>query len=1567
MVKRLANPTARPPVMSAQRPSVADAVITAHGRSARMRSTVVRWWLAGVMAVALLVAGLQGVVAQSAAAATGRGTATAVSRMAVPASVPAAEAGMSTRSAATAEALRAARGSGVRAEIAADQTDVSQTFANPDGTFTSVVSAAPRWVRRGSSWAAADATLARRGDGSWAPEAAANGLTLSGGGGQVLATLRAGGYWMSLTWPSALPAPAVAGASATYRDVFPGVDLVVTADTAGGLDETLVVRDKAAAADPQLAALTLGVSASAGLSQRAGADGSVAMVTAGGTAVFSSPPPLAWNSTSAGAGVSGPGQGAAVAASASYQAGSVKLRIPAALLSAPASAFPLYVDPNYSETSAWAGYGEIQANYPTTNELNDTFDGNVSVGYDGGGVDRGDYVFGLPPAADTGAVTIASATLTGTVVKTYSNSSTSHTINASSVTQYSSTSTWDNPPAVIAGPSAQTFTTTSTAPDQNVSWNAASWLQNAYNGGAFQMSVQLQNSDETDSGPFVEFGRYPTLTFTYSQPAPSVPIGTGPVPNATLLSFPISDKVSLQVNVGSGNALVTTSDITVPEADGGLTLGDDYNSLLVNSAVDEGADRNGWRQREGVDVRLYLGGNGTITLLGEDGTAGTFSAPSGSGTTYGSPPVFHATLSSAPASSCSGSTYQLTWHSSGEIMCFNGAGLLTSQADRNGNTTAFSYNGSGQETQVTYTPKGASSPNETVTATYTGSDLTGLSESGGSAGTKTVTYGINGNGDLTSVQQPDGTTITLGYDGSHDLTSIKNGAGATTTLIYNSSRQVTAVAQSYGSGASTATTRLSYVSSTETLVATPTTNQSEPVSSVPDTTYTINSQDLVTATKDPQGDTRTASYTPFDDVQTSTNGLTGTTTNTYGSNGGESLTASQSPTGATTKLAYANSDTGTDPTAQYLPSSSTDAQGNATAYLYNGAGNGLSSTSALAAKSQVSYNADGTPENSTDPDGGMTSYSYNSLHQLTTVTPPTSGSLKPVTLIYDGFGRVATVTDGDGSTVAYTYDLADRITKEAYTGGSRTLTVSYAYDGAGNLKTQTDASGTTSYTYDERNQVLTKNASSGGGTLTYNYDADGNMTSAKDAGGTTTYAYNDLDQLSSLTDEAGRLWEFLYNPAGQRTTTWFNTNPTESTWAGKISDTFDASGRITRIQAYNEETPSDVVSDVSYYYTANSAAATTCGSTPPTGDTSLVQYSVNKVTSVTSIYCYDGGDRLKKVTNDNGTTYSYSYDNDGNVEAGPVYGSLAYNTSNQITTSGFGYDGDGNLTTDPANGALTYNDAGQLISASNAAGGGSSGGSESFSYAGAGQDQLLSDGSATGITYGRAGQDGQPWIDSYTSGGAANYIIRDQQGDPLGMVRGSTSYMFATDDVGSVTAIVDQCGCTDATYDYTPYGTIAAKYPDNGGNLVNENLIGYTGSLTDAFANGTTGHILDGARWYDPSTGNFTTQDADSYLGSPSNGNRYAYAADNPANYTDPTGHVSLDDLFDLSDLWNELNASTPEEGESVFWGAAAGILVGGFCTGVLAFADVPTAGAASIIGEVGCTGLGALVDKEIG
>jgi len=202
---------------------------------------------------------------------------------------------------------------------------------------------------------------------------------------------------------------------------------------------------------------------------------------------------------------------------------------------------------------------------------------------------------------------------------------------------------------------------------------------------------------------------------------------------------------------------------------------------------------------------------------------------------------------------------------------------------------------------------------------------------------------------------------------------------------------------------------------------------------------------------------------------------------------------------------------------------------------------------------------------------------------------------------------------------------------------------------------------------------------------------------------------------------------------------------------------------------------------------------------------------------------------------------------------------------------------------------------GWRLTASAAAGGGGGTAAETIAYAGAGQNQPLTDGSATGITYGLADQYGQPWVDSYTTAGTTDYIIRDQQGDPLGIISAGHSYMYLTDNSGSITGITGSCGCSDASYAYTPYGALASKSAGSGGTLVTSNLLGYTGALTDAFAAGSTGYVHDGARWYNPKTGAFAGQDTSSYLASPANGNRYAYAGDNPANSIDPTGDDAID------------------------------------------------------------------------
>jgi hypothetical protein len=101
-------------------------------------------------------------------------------------------------------------------------------------------------------------------------------------------------------------------------------------------------------------------------------------------------------------------------------------------------------------------------------------------------------------------------------------------------------------------------------------------------------------------------------------------------------------------------------------------------------------------------------------------------------------------------------------------------------------------------------------------------------------------------------------------------------------------------------------------------------------------------------------------------------------------------------------------------------------------------------------------------------------------------------------------------------------------------------------------------------------------------------------------------------------------------------------------------------------------------------------------------------------------------------------------------------------------------------------------------------------GTETFSYADRTQAELLSDGSAGGITYGLAGQDGQPWVQDYTaatSGEQVN-VLHDQQGDILGEDNSNAGdIMYVTDNLGSVVAVIDSSGHGTLNNPYTPYAS----------------------------------------------------------------------------------------------------------------------------------------------------------------
>ncbi|MFF7369814.1 LamG domain-containing protein [Streptomyces tricolor] len=217
------------------------------------------------------------------------------------ASALSAEAGTAVVDEATASAQ--AQASGEQVEVTADRTEYSTTQANPDGSFTLTQSTTPQRVKeKDGGWGTVDPVLERRPDGRVGPKGAVVDLSFSGGGtGLDMIRLGKDGRSVTLGWPGALPEPTLNGATATYANVFDGVDLQLTA-TAESYREVLVVKTAEAAQNPALEQVRLAASGD-GLTVVPGAGGGLRAIDDDGNAVFRGPAGQMWDS----AGDGGPG------------------------------------------------------------------------------------------------------------------------------------------------------------------------------------------------------------------------------------------------------------------------------------------------------------------------------------------------------------------------------------------------------------------------------------------------------------------------------------------------------------------------------------------------------------------------------------------------------------------------------------------------------------------------------------------------------------------------------------------------------------------------------------------------------------------------------------------------------------------------------------------------------------------------------------------------------------------------------------------------------------------------------------------------------------------------------------------------------------------------------------------------------------------------------------------------------------------------------------------------------------------------------------------------------------
>ncbi|MEV6525806.1 LamG-like jellyroll fold domain-containing protein [Longispora sp. NPDC051575] len=282
-----------------------------------------------------------------------------------------------------AKAATMARDCRKRVEILPLRTGTAQTFARPEGGYTTEGSVAPRWSHRpDGSWSPIDTTLVATG-GTVAPKASALPVTFSGGGTGPLATLRDGDRELAVSWPGgALPAPTLSGDSATYPEVLPGVDLTVTA-TALGFSEVLVVKNRQAAADPALREVTFGL-ATKGVTTRA-AEGGLVAVDDKGAPVFTSPTPVMWDSadkaTPAAKGLKAPAQSTREPKKATMpvRAGNGTLTVTPdkAMVDAADTVYPLFIDPSWGGGLRNNNWANVFSKFPDSTGLTLTGDGKV--------------------------------------------------------------------------------------------------------------------------------------------------------------------------------------------------------------------------------------------------------------------------------------------------------------------------------------------------------------------------------------------------------------------------------------------------------------------------------------------------------------------------------------------------------------------------------------------------------------------------------------------------------------------------------------------------------------------------------------------------------------------------------------------------------------------------------------------------------------------------------------------------------------------------------------------------------------------------------------------------------------------------------------------------------------------------------------------------------------------------------------------------------------------------------------------------------------------------------------
>ena len=209
-----------------------------------------------------------------------------------------------------------------------------------------------------------------------------------------------------------------------------------------------------------------------------------------------------------------------------------------------------------------------------------------------------------------------------------------------------------------------------------------------------------------------------------------------------------------------------------------------------------------------------------------------------------------------------------------------------------------------------------------------------------------------------------------------------------------------------------------------------------------------------------------------------------------------------------------------------------DAEGRITRYNYDALNRLQLVIDAAGGATEYGYDTLGNKVLVVDARGETTRYWYDELNRLVRVRNPLR---KETTYAYDEVGNRTDQWDAKGQHIEYAYDELNRLTARTFVGTGEYI--EYGYDPQGNRTSMNDSRAgidDIEYDYDELNR-LTDVTYSGGKTIHYDYDENGNRTLMVDAeDGETEYDYDEMNRVVSLETSNGTTG-YTYDPGGRLT------------------------------------------------------------------------------------------------------------------------------------------------------------------------------------------------------------------------------------------------------------------------------------------------------------------------------------------------------------------------------------------------------------------------------------------------